>query len=105
MTQQKRDTVITDLVVERARQDAKWGEQNHPDGTGDLKFRSWAADARRWCDAIHNLGKGTWKDILLEEVYEALAEDDPTKLRGELIQIAAVSVAWAEAIDRRDQGG
>jgi hypothetical protein len=34
-------------------------------------------------------------------VAEALAEDDPTLLRAELIQVAAVAVAWVEAIDRR----
>lgn len=26
---------VTSIVAERTRQDAKWGEQNHPDGTGD----------------------------------------------------------------------
>ncbi|MFI1165600.1 hypothetical protein ACH4UM_18790 [Streptomyces sp. NPDC020801] len=36
-----------------------------------------------------------------EEALEALAEDDPGKLRAELVQVAAVAVAWIEAIDRR----
>ena len=26
--------VFDDVRAERARQDAQWGEQNHPDGTG-----------------------------------------------------------------------
>lgn len=29
-------------------------------------------------------------------------DDDPAKLRTELIQVAAVAQAWAEAIDRRE---
>jgi hypothetical protein len=64
--------VLDEVQDERRRQDAKWGEQNHPDGT-----------------------------IALEEVFEALVETDPAKLRDELLQVAAVAVAWVEAIDRR----
>lgn len=30
-----------------------------------------------------------------------MAEKDPVNLRAELIQVAAVAVAWVEAIDRR----
>ncbi len=42
-----------------------------------------------------------WKTILLEEVAEAFAENDPATLRRELVQVAAVAAAWIEAIDRR----
>lgn len=45
-----------------------------------------------------------WLHILREEVAEAFAETDPVALRGELVQVAAVAVAWAEAIDRRTVG-
>ncbi len=41
------------------------------------------------------------RHILLEEVHEALAEDDPTRLRAELLQVAAVAVCWVEAIEQR----
>ena len=47
-------------------------------------------------------GEGTWADILREEYFEALAETDPARLRVELIQVAAVAVAWVEAIDRAE---
>jgi type IV pilus biogenesis protein CpaD/CtpE len=87
---------------ERDRQDAKWGEQNHPDGTGRDGNRKAMADmARELCQRLAALGVVTWYHILLEEVYEALAEDDPAKLRAELIQVAAVAQQWVEAIDRR----
>lgn len=68
---------LNDVIAERARQDAKWG-----------------ADRR--------LGRGAWHLILSEEVGEvakAALERDPG-LRDELIQVAAVAIAWAEAIDR-----
>ncbi len=42
-----------------------------------------------------------WRDILLEEVFEALAEEEPKELRKELVQVAAVAAQWVEAIDRR----
>lgn len=88
---------------EREAQDRKWGEQNHPDGTGpDGNRAAMAALARATCQEAAERGAVTWHHILREEVYEALAEDDPAKLRTELIQVAAVAQAWAEAIDRRE---
>jgi hypothetical protein len=73
---------------ERERQDEKWGEQNHDDMT--------------------------WSAILGEEFGEACQaalegnpawgrDDDESlrKLRHELVQVAAVAMAWVEALDRR----
>jgi hypothetical protein len=106
------EQVLVEVKGERLRQEAKWGEQNHPDGTGAVwEFCSgmhagWAVeaadDARRRCQEAPDR---TWGDtyalILNEEVAEAFAEDDPARVREELIQVAAVAVAWVEAIDRR----
>jgi len=95
---------LDEVAAERKRQDELWGEQNHPDGTGMeiIPLAKFIRDtARTRCDAEHKAGRGTWEMILAEEFWEAVAEDDPAKLRGELIQVAAVAVAWAEAIDRR----
>ncbi|GGO64207.1 NUDIX hydrolase [Nonomuraea cavernae] len=46
-------------------------------------------------------GRLTWRHILHEEVLEAFAEDEAARLREELIQVAAVAVKWAQALDRR----
>lgn len=93
--------VLREVLAERVRQDARWGEQNHPDGTGRVEQQKIAESARRWCQDAFGSGYGTWSDVLAEEVAEANGERDPAKLRAELVQIAAVSVAWIEAIDRR----
>jgi len=108
--------VLLDVFAERQRQDAKWGEQNHPDGTGaaerilrhtaiNLDLRTGdelATILRNKCELEALRDRVTWRDIFLEEVFEAMAEDDTKKLRGELIQAAAVAVSWVEAIDRRE---
>lgn len=107
--------VLDDVYYERKRQDVKWGEQNPPDGTGpdicplaltdaNLDLRTGAELERIFkaeCQRVYQEGHGSWKDILLEEVFGALAEEDLIKLRVELIQSAAVIVAWVESIDRR----
>lgn len=110
------ETVLGEIAQERLRQDAKWGQQNHLDGTGPrvpfggrLCYMADAArDARLATNAaadktpgLEHHGPLTWRHILLEEVFEALAEAEPAALRAELVQIGAVSVAWVEAIDRR----
>ena len=119
-------TAYDDILAERDRQDAKWGEQNHPDGTGpntlplmdtwihipeddmrgleDYTARLLAFAATQATNAAargHRSEPVTWRDILLEEVTEAFAEEDLDRLRTELIQVAAVAAQWAEAIDRR----
>lgn len=109
-----RAKVLLALNEERDRQDAKWGEQNHPDGTGTgmrplagiglkptANASAWAAGAKVSTDELAAAGIVTYSDILLEEIFEALAEHDPEKLRNELVQSAAVIVQWVEAIDRR----
>ena len=111
------EAVLGHIRDERARQNTKWGEQNHPDGTGpdthplrticsDATPASALADIATFAtDTAAELGLVTWRNILLEEVFEALAEPDPAKLRTELVQVAAVAAQWVEAIDRRTNAG
>lgn len=103
--------LILELSDERARQHAKFGEQNHPNGTAPDAYpmnympftgRQLADIARNRANRRAAAGTVTYADILLEETFEALAEDDPAKLRAELIQLAAVAVQWIQAIDRAD---
>lgn len=91
--------VLPEIAAERERQDEQWGEQNHPDGTGP-GFAIDAKRARHSCNLAATLGLVSYRDILNEEVYEAFAESDPDKLRHELVQVAAVAVAWIEKLDR-----
>lgn len=75
---------VHDVLAERDRQDAKWGEQNH-----------------------HPM---QWLAILSEEVGELAKEvnehhwrekrDTLAKMRAELVQVAAVAVAWLECLNR-----
>lgn len=107
--------VLNEIGTERYRQDEKWGEQNHPDIYEDSASRRlyYESMARHWkakndARVEAQNAKGTpkdrnagWDGILLEEVFEALAEEDPVRLRAELIQVAAVATNWIESIDRR----
>ncbi|MEU8176501.1 hypothetical protein AB0C14_26820 [Microbispora hainanensis] len=92
--------VLTDVTAERVAQDAMWGLREHPDGTEPAYAREADLAKRAVADAAAE-GRLTWRHILHEEVLEAFAEDDPDRLRTELIQVAAVAVKWVQAIDRR----
>lgn len=92
--------VLGEVHQERYRQEEKWGQQNHPDGTGRLGDVERAFDARLRCQQ-NSPDNDNWRDILDEEVKEAFAEYHPDQIRAELVQVAAVAVAWIEAIDRR----
>lgn len=109
------DEIIEDIRRERVRQDQKWGEQNHKDGTGvmyvppssvftpGLSYQALATRMKRRVDADAKIlpGQSTWLNILLEEVLEAAACNDVEELDTELTQVAAVVVQWKAAIQRR----
>lgn len=115
---------LEEVRLERLRQDAKWGEQNHPDLSPETKRYVMALGSMKQApdvaaedmgvpsantarQRVENLARrGTlgYADIALEEFCEAIeaaAQDDVGELRKELIQTAAVLVAWVECIDRR----
>lgn len=98
-----RARVLAEVEAERTRQDAKWGQQDHPfkrDGKRyDVTLGS--RQARYRCDKRFGEKKGSFADILLEEVYEAIDALDDHEARKELVQVAAVAVAAIQAIDRR----
>lgn len=101
-----RQAILGEVIDETDRQDKKWGEQNHPDvRPGSSAVRGhYAAVADLWKAANAERARSgaiSWDGILLEEVYEAFAEEDPVKLRAELVQSAAVIVQSIAAIDRR----
>ena len=96
------EAVLHEVRMERDRQDALFGDQSQlPDGTGGDGYKHLAVVDRWACKMAAEQGTVTWRHILHEEVSEAFAESDPEKLRVELVQIAAVATAWAQALDRR----
>lgn len=95
------DRILNEVLRERDAQDAKFGQQNHPDGTSGHNFRQHADAARRSCQDAARGGFLTWFHVAREEFWEAMAETDEDKLRAELVQNAAVFLAWIECIDRR----
>lgn len=88
--------------TERRRQDDRWGPQDHPLGTGSAPFKALAETYRKACDDAAERDGLTWAHIVLEEVFEALAEDDPAKFALEALQSAAVLVAAVESLVRAD---
>jgi hypothetical protein len=99
----KTQEVLLEVAVERGRQIQLWGLfQDHPNG------ETYIVDRER-LDRIRKVLKNesvpmTWRLILAEEMNEAFCElGDDHRLREELLQVAAVVVAWVEAIDRRSR--
>lgn len=92
--------VLVEIDAERSRQNERWGEQNYPSDTGHRQDRFTAEIQRERCKAAADAGTVTWRHIICEELAEAFAEASPAYLREELVQVAAVAVAWIECLDR-----
>lgn len=85
--------------AEMHRQDVKWGAgRQMPNGTSVELYEGQAQKAKESTDRAFAEGRGTWRHILFEEVFEAAAETNPKKLRVELIQVAAVALQWVAAL-------
>jgi len=96
--------VLKDILAEREKQDVRWGVQDHLDGTAK-HYTEQATDFKRLAAQQAYRGYITWNTILQEEVFEALSSSNEEHLRLELVQVAAVAMAWIEALDsrRKDQ--
>src|SRR5688572_9816337 len=78
------ELVLLDVDAELVRQDGLWGDQSHlPDGTSE-KFRPIADAMRDHANAAAKDGELSFADILTEEFYEAMTEEDPDALETEL---------------------
>lgn len=76
--------IFDEIAAERARQDAKWGKQNHSNAT-------WAL--------IAGEELGEVAQAILHDVFGGKAAGT---LRQELVQLGAVVVAWLECLDRKE---
>jgi hypothetical protein len=93
--------VIPDLIAaERDHQREKWGGF-HEWGVGDCSS-SRVADYAKYDDPATLLRLA----VLVEEVGEvarAVMEHDAGQVHTELVQVAAVAVAWLEAFENADE--
>lgn len=122
--------VLAAVEAERALQVAKWGIQTHPDvhvrpdgddaswvgmDVGSLEHAAANETTAKLLDAAQRrwVPSGvSWTAVLQEEVAEAVHQaclarlpgGDSAGLRYELVQVAAVAVAWVEDLDRRAAG-
>lgn len=101
-----RDPLNDEVLAERARQRAKWGDQRHPLVYPFLREWGWstddvahaysmptAPDAKASCQLAARDGQCTWMHIFVEEVAEAVekaALGDLDGLCRELVQVEAV---------------
>jgi len=106
------ETILEQIKNERIKQDAKWGQQNHPILDPMLLHRGrqrmceeyeipTEERAKFLCETNANRGSVTYMHILIEEISEAASCGVNTnELRKELVQGAAVMVAMIESLDR-----
>ena len=109
------EKILKEVKDERLKQDAKWGQQAYP--ILDLILLNRSAErmceeyeipsesrAKQLCELHSRRGDVTYMHILIEELSEAVScGRDTQSLREELIQVAAVTVAMIESLDRNKQ--
>lgn len=108
----RRESAIVDEVLnERRKQENKWGVQDHPSvresktGHGRCGLHGMVSEetAKQLCEYNSKRGTLAWGHIAVEELAEAISAPGDMSRREELVQLAAVIVAWIENIDRNTE--
>ncbi|ELK38867.1 hypothetical protein D478_27439, partial [Brevibacillus agri BAB-2500] len=81
---------IRSVIEERARQDAKWGEQNHEP---QLWLSILGEEFGELCQAVN--------ETVFNNGPEERVKGGYVNMRAEAVQVAAVAVAFIEALDRK----
>jgi hypothetical protein len=102
--------IRSDIVNEFYRARAKHGDEaslplgmgpdESPFWRGHFNFLDLATLAKSVTDRRAKNGTCTWTDIIVEEMFEMLAESDTVRVREEAVQVAAMAMAIIEKIDR-----
>lgn len=98
--------LLEEVRAEADRQDEKWGWPRPKDflidfGDGHGIDLRPIYDKLEAASRVHLEDAPNWMAILGEEVGEVARENDPDKRVVELVQAAAVCLAWAQAIQER----
>lgn len=112
------EQLLTETREELLRAWLKFGQQDRPSFSAPLltlasEGSCWEPEqrnrfygvpteeaAKRACDERFAKGEGTWADIFVEEMAEAFGAARQNEIRMELIQTAAMALAWVATIDR-----
>ncbi len=102
--------VLADVAKERLRQDGDMGiMRDYHDGSGGrmVSGPTLSRDRERTRETLRALKQAegtsrmTWRHLAEDSFALAMAADNDRDLRKMLLSVAAHSVAWIEAIDRR----
>lgn len=110
MTPDPTTAVLADISAERMSQEEKFPGQVLPTRTGPLTtpmlpmVQVYSEELRgifrRKVDTDAAKDHVTFPAVLLREVFTALAESNPQRVRDSLVRVAALCVRQVEAIDR-----
>lgn len=84
--------IVHEVIVERLKQETKWGQQNHE----PVKYLSILAEE------FGEASKEVVKYTFYEDSHPVERHQRLVNLRKELIQTAAVAVAMIESLDRNE---
>ena len=102
--------VVSDVLVERATMLSRWGDPSYPSVAGlsySVEARVGLYDlptpekARAETEGLRGSGDLDWATISVQSLSDAVSASDETARRIEVVQLAAVALAWVEDIDRQ----
>jgi hypothetical protein len=95
------ERVLADLLAALSQARTLAPELDLPDGCGAVLAAEVAAVADELVAEHRRSGQLTWTQLTEQAVHHAYAQTSPARLREALLAVAATSITWIQALDRR----
>jgi hypothetical protein len=95
------ERVLADLLAALSQARARAPEPDLPDGCGAVLAAEAAAVAAELAADHRQSGRLSWTQLMEQAVHHTYAQTSPARLREALLGVAATSITWIQALDRR----
>lgn len=92
---------VADVLAEFGRLAESYGTTDRRNGTNAHDFGQRAEQAAGVVVRARQKGRLSWRHVLAEQYWAVLAETDRAALRQQLVRLAAHTLLWVVALDRR----
>lgn len=92
---------MQDVIVSQFASELAYGVDDYPNGTDEAYYARSAEVYLAAAKAAARTGKLTFADLMLGNLYGALATEDPTELMYRVTGLVTQGLQWREALDRR----
>lgn len=92
---------VQDILASKFASELAYGVDDYPDGVSTIVYGGAAQVFLANAKLAGREGRLTFADLMLGQLYTALATEDPEELRRQVTCLVTQGLQWREALDKR----